>query len=171
MDPFGPVGYTVIMPDGSRYGPVDAAATLRSWVSQGRVAPGTSIEDPISGQIRYASTMPEVADLFVASPPPMSPAPRSHAGNEPIGYVLGPATPSYGTPPKQKWVAILLAFFLGGLGVHRFYLGHNGTGIAMLLITVLTCGYGACITLPWLLIDIILIATGSLREANGRELA
>lgn len=34
---------------------------------------------------------------------------------------------------KNKIVAALLAFFLGGLGIHKFYLGRNGAGIIMLL--------------------------------------
>jgi TM2 domain-containing membrane protein YozV len=39
-------------------------------------------------------------------------------------------------PEKNKIVAALLAFFLGGLGVHKFYLGYNGAGIAMALISI-----------------------------------
>ena len=34
---------------------------------------------------------------------------------------------------KNKMIAALLAFFLGGLGIHKFYLGENGTGILYLL--------------------------------------
>ncbi len=34
---------------------------------------------------------------------------------------------------KSKSTAALLAFFLGGLGIHRFYLGQNGVGILYLL--------------------------------------
>lgn len=34
---------------------------------------------------------------------------------------------------KQKLVAVLFAFFLGGFGVHKFYLGHNFAGILYLL--------------------------------------
>jgi TM2 domain-containing membrane protein YozV len=34
---------------------------------------------------------------------------------------------------KTKWIAALLAFFLGGLGVHRFYLGNAVIGILYLL--------------------------------------
>ena len=30
---------------------------------------------------------------------------------------------------KPRVVAILLAFFLGGFGVHRFYMNRPGTGI------------------------------------------
>ena len=36
-------------------------------------------------------------------------------------------------PIKNKVVAAILAFFLGGLGIHKFYLGQKGKGIAYLL--------------------------------------
>lgn len=38
---------------------------------------------------------------------------------------------------KNKVVAALLAFFLGGFGAHKFYIGANGAGIVMLLCTLL----------------------------------
>lgn len=55
---------------------------------------------------------------------------------------------------------LLLCFFLGVLGVHRFYVGKIGTGILM----VLTLG-GLGI---WSLIDFIMIAVGSFKDKNGR---
>ena len=60
-------------------------------------------------------------------------------------------------------VALLLSIFLGSLGVDRFYLGSIGLGI-LKLITAGGCGI-------WYIIDIILIATGQVRDANGRPLA
>lgn len=59
-------------------------------------------------------------------------------------------------------VAILLSFFLGGLGIDRFYLGYIGLGIAKLL-TLGGCGI-------WSLIDFILIVVGKLKDADGQEL-
>lgn len=61
--------------------------------------------------------------------------------------------------PKSRTVALVLAIFLGGLGVHRFYLGKIGTGILWLF----TAG---CFGIGWL-IDIILIACGSMRDSYG----
>ena len=55
--------------------------------------------------------------------------------------------------------AILLCFFLGVLGVHRFYVGKIGTGILQLL----TLG-GLGI---WALVDFILIVTGSFKDKEG----
>ncbi|KOR34660.1 MULTISPECIES: NINE protein [Planktothricoides] len=34
---------------------------------------------------------------------------------------------------KNKWVAALLAFFLGGIGIHKFYLGNNVAGLLYFL--------------------------------------
>lgn len=60
----------------------------------------------------------------------------------------------------KKWVtALLLVIFLGGLGIHRFYLGYTWQGIVQLL----TLG-GLGI---WTLIDLIRIITRSLGPKNG----
>lgn len=61
---------------------------------------------------------------------------------------------------KNQLVALLLCIFLGGLGIHRFYLGHIGMGVLYLLTGGL-CGIG------WL-IDTILILTGDLKPKGGR---
>ncbi|NJL01840.1 MAG: TM2 domain-containing protein [Spirulinaceae cyanobacterium RM2_2_10] len=65
-------------------------------------------------------------------------------------------------PPKSKIAAALLCFFLGVFGIHRFYLGYTGLGIAQLL----TCG-GCGI---WSLVDFVLILTGGLKDSEGRDL-
>jgi len=64
---------------------------------------------------------------------------------------------------KSTAVAFLLCFFLGTLGAHRYYIGKNGSAIAMTLITVLTLGFGAIVTGIWAFIDLFLI-TGWLRK-------
>ena len=74
--------------------------------------------------------------------------------------------------PKSKIAAGLLGIFLGAFGVHNFYLGYTGKAIAQLLITLLTCGFGAFISSIWGLIEGILILTGSINvDGNGNPLA
>ena len=46
---------------------------------------------------------------------------------------------------EKKIVAGILGILLGCLGIHKFYLGYNTAGIIMLLVTVLTCGFGGAI--------------------------
>ncbi len=65
---------------------------------------------------------------------------------------------------KSKITAGILGILLGGLGVHRFYLGYTGIGIAQILVTVFTLGIGSL----WGFIEGILILTGSInKDANG----
>ncbi len=60
---------------------------------------------------------------------------------------------------KSQLVALLLALFLGVLGIHRFYLGYTTIGIIQLL----TLG-GLGI---WALIDLIRIIIGDLKPKTG----
>lgn len=46
---------------------------------------------------------------------------------------------------KNRLVAVLLAFFLGYIGIHKFYLGYTTQGVIMLLVSILTFGFGAII--------------------------
>jgi TM2 domain-containing membrane protein YozV len=47
---------------------------------------------------------------------------------------------------EKKIVAGILGILVGGLGIHKFYLGYQTEGLIMLLITLLTCGTGSAIT-------------------------
>jgi hypothetical protein len=60
---------------------------------------------------------------------------------------------------KSQLIALLLCGFLGGLGIHRFYLGYTWQGIVQLL-TLGGCGI-------WALIDFIRIITGGLQPKDG----
>src|SRR5688572_12965948 len=63
------------------------------------------------------------------------------------------ATPRAGVPAKEKSkiAAALFAFFLGALGIHKFYLGKTGAGMTMLLVSVL----GGILVLPPMIMGVI----------------
>ncbi len=55
--------------------------------------------------------------------------------------------------------AISLCFFLGALGIHRFYVGKIGTGILQL---ITLGGLGI-----WALVDFIMIVPGNFKDKQG----
>ena len=59
-------------------------------------------------------------------------------------------------------VVLLLCFFLGGFGIHRFYVGKTGTGILQLL-TLGGLGF-------WVLFDLIMIVLGKFEDSNGNAI-
>ncbi len=61
---------------------------------------------------------------------------------------------------KNWWVTLILCIVLGVFGMHRFYINKGGTGIVYALSFGL-CGVGV-------LIDLIMILTGSFRDGYGR---
>lgn len=74
-----------------------------------------------------------------------------------LAQPINPAT------QKSKLTAGLLGIFVGGLGVHNFYLGYTGKAIAQI---VLSCCFG--IGAIWGFIEGIMILTGSIdKDANG----
>jgi hypothetical protein len=61
---------------------------------------------------------------------------------------------------KSRGVALALATVLGPFGGHRFYVDKTGTGVLMALTLG---GLGL-----WWIYDLILVASGSFRDAEGR---
>jgi TM2 domain-containing membrane protein YozV len=112
-------------------------------------------------------------------PPPPSgqPTPPPYGQPGQPGYPVPPpgaygvsSTTPYGIHPvtgipysdKSKLVAGLLQILIP-IGIGRFYIGDNRTGVIQLVVTLLTCGIGAL----WPFIDgIIMLATDS-KDANG----
>lgn len=78
----------------------------------------------------------------------------------PVYRVTPPPIPNH-TNPKSRIAFTLLGAILGPLGVHNFYAGYAGKGISQLLITILTCGWGALVTWPWAIIEICVVTQDS----------
>lgn len=62
---------------------------------------------------------------------------------------------------QNKTTILIVAFFLGSMGIHRLMMGHSNWWL--MLLTFGGCGI-------WTLIDIVNIATGNLKMKDGREL-
>jgi TM2 domain-containing membrane protein YozV/DNA-directed RNA polymerase subunit RPC12/RpoP len=64
----------------------------------------------------------------------------------------------------NRIAAGVFAILLGSLGIHKFILGFTVPGIIMLLVTILTCGFGAIVTHIIGIIEGILYLSKSDRE-------
>ena len=62
---------------------------------------------------------------------------------------------------QSKITMMIVCWFLGGLGIHRLMMGYSNWWL--MLLTLGGCGI-------WTLIDLIQIATGSMKMADGRDL-
>jgi TM2 domain-containing membrane protein YozV len=113
---------------------------------------------------------PPAPDWQQQAPPPGYQQPPGYGGAP--GY--GQPAPAYGMAPydpqaKSKLAAGLLGIFLGGFGVHRFYLGFTKIGIIQIVVTIFTCGIGSL----WGFVEGILYLVGSngyTTDATGRPL-
>jgi len=83
---------------------------------------------------------------------------------------LAPTCPNCGAPtgsrppdasPRSRLAALLLCWFLGIFGAHRFYVGKIGTGILM----IFTLG-GLWV---WMFVDLIMIIVGAFKDKEGRR--
>ena len=113
--------------DGRRYN-----FTPEDWAHRGEPAVGMYVD--FDTEEKRALTMFPVPGAPV--PQQMHSAPPAAHGND-----------------RNKLVAAALAFLLGPLGIHRFYLGRTGSGVAMLVLTMTVIGL--IVTIPWAFIDMI----------------
>ena len=142
----------IIGTDGKIYGPV-SEQQLRQWMAEGRANANTLIQPEGSADWKSISSFPQFSGQ--TAPPP-------------LGQYFAPPVLTPFDDHKSKLAAGLLGIFLGGFGVHRFYLGYTTIGVVQILVTVLTCGAGHI----WGFIEGILIIAGTTitTDAQGRPL-
>lgn len=112
-----------------------------------------------------------------------SPRTRTRSGSPTLTppHRTTPATRST-TPPKSKAAAALLAFFLGSLSVHNFYLGYTAKATTQLVLFLVGCFFFwpivpilFLIVVPiWAFVEFIMILVGDgwyRADANGVPLA
>lgn len=156
---------------------------IQRWILEGRILPDTQIVDPIYGHARPAVQIPELEESFrkrmewiqtQAQQPPVHVTPpqtRVHRLPSQQGTVM----PQQFVKPKNKATAFLLCLFLGFLGLHQFYLGNTAWGgghlMATLVLGPMTCFASYAVQAMLLLVEGILILTGTIKDSNGMPLA
>lgn len=135
--------FKILGVDQKEYGPV-SANHVQQWINEGRANANTLVQPPGSTEWVALGTLPE------------------------FHFPAAQAAPPLLDNRKSRLVAGLLGVLLGGLGVHRFYLGYTGIGIAQIIATFATCGLGWI----WGFIEGILILVGSniTTDSDGRPL-
>ena len=156
-----------------------ANGDLQPSVEEAPAAEAPSTEAPdASAQPQWGAAPPPPGTGWGAPPPPGPSCPPPGPsypppgmGYPPPGYGYGPPPPPPGFPPippgvdpafkDKKLAAGLCGILVGSLGVHKFILGYKSEGLTMLLVSVLTLGFGAIIMSPIGLIEGILYLTKS----------
>ena len=115
-------------------------------------------QQPPAGQPQYQAYPPAAPQQYQGQYPQMSQQPPMP--NQAYGY----------SQPKSKIAAGLLGIFLGGLGIHRFYLGYTKIGVIQLVLTVVLGLFTLGLVGLWGVVEGIMILAGSSyfqRDANG----
>lgn len=125
-------------------------------------------QTPDPFQDNPGSTPPPVSYTAPGAMPPPPPG-YLPPSPPPAGYLPGAGyAPNPAVSDKLILPAALLCWFLGYFGVHRFYVGKTGSAIAQLILSITIVGL--IVSIPWLLIDFIMIVVGSFKDSNGKEL-
>lgn len=101
-----------------------------------------------------------------AGPPPMTPAPPYGQAYPPpyAGGHPGAVSPGHSQAANNKMAAGICGILLGSFGVHKFILGMPTPGIILLLVTVLTCGFGGIVTMIIGIVEGVIYLTKSDEE-------
>ncbi len=135
--------------DGQVYGPV-TRSELDLWMNEGRVDDSCQLRNEATGRWVHAG------DVYYHFARPARPLTSGIYADVPYSHEVS---------DKSRLGAVLLGSilpFFGLCGIHRIYTGHVLIGILQLFT------YGGC--LVWQVIDVVLLITGSPRDAHDRPL-
>jgi TM2 domain-containing membrane protein YozV len=130
----------------NRMGPIDEA-TIRGLLTSGQIS-----IDTLVWTTGMSSWVPlQQSSLGAGLPTPPNAVPTYQMPNQ------------GNSNAKDRVAYILLAVFIGHLGIHNFFAGYTSRGVIQLVITILTCGLGGIGTWIWAIIEAITVT----KDANG----
>ncbi len=136
--------------NGNRIGPVDEA-TMRQLIANRVISIDTLVWT--NGMANWTPLQQTQLAAGLPSMPQGAPAsPQYHQ-----------ASVSQHPEAKDRVAYVLLAVFLGGIGIHNFFAGYTSRAVAQLLICLLTCGLGGIVTSIWAIIEACTVT----QDANG----
>jgi serine/threonine protein kinase len=127
-----------------------------------------ALEKQPERRYQQASMMKTEVETIITSPPPVHPVIQKPTGQPGPNFTganerdTARRTDLTGISNRKRLVAFLLCFFMGFLGVHRFYVGKAGTGVLQIFTL---CGLGI-----WWVVDLLMILTGSFTDKEGFRL-
>ncbi len=121
--------FKIIGTDGKQYGPV-TAGQLKQWIGQNLVNAQTLVQIEGTQEWKALATLPDFA---------------SEVGKPIAPPIIGCFPPNMSARASSKIAAGICGILLGSLGIHKFILGYTGPAVIMLLVTVLTCGWGGLV--------------------------
>ena len=132
--------------NGNRIGPVDEA-TMRGLIANRTISIDTLVWT--NGMANWTPLQQTQLAAGLPVPPP-SPVPA-------------PGPQSFNPNAKDRVAYVLLAVFLGNLGIHNFFAGYTSRAVTQLLICLLTCGIGGIGTWIWAIVEACTVE----QDANG----
>lgn len=119
-----------------RRGPV-SEDEIKSLAADGRLRPDDLVWQAGMEAWTPAFKVPGLLPPPGGGAPPPPPLPRHD--RPPV------ATAAPADAQNTKIIAAVCAIVVGSLGIHKFVLGNTTAGLIMLLVTVLTCGFGGIV--------------------------
>ena len=132
--------------NGNRIGPVDEA-TMRSLIANRTISIDTLVWT--NGMANWTPLQQTQLAAGLPVAPPMS--------------SINAATQPNNSSAKDRVAYVLLAVFLGGIGIHNFYAGFTNRAIIQLLVSILSCGILWFFMWIWAIIEACTVT----QDANG----